>query len=64
MKATNLFRPPSFLKGMARTLDLFGNLDEYKYSSDPDSELIKRDWENTGEDLKESLERYGKKSYC
>lgn len=63
MKSTNIFRAPSFLKGFARTLDLFGKLDSYKYSTDPDSELIKKDWNIIAKDLKDSLNRYGKKSY-
>ena len=63
MKASNIFRKPSFLKGFARTFDLFGTLDHYKYSNNSDSEQIKQDWQIVGVDLKESLENYGKSTY-
>ncbi len=62
MKATNIVKSPSFLKGIARTLDLFGSLDQYKYSDDPDAELIRRDWNSIGDDLKSEIKRYGKKA--
>lgn len=63
MNSTDIFRQPSFLKGMARVIDLFGNLDEYKYTENPDSELLQRDWENVGADLKEALEKHERKSH-
>lgn len=58
MKATNILRTPSFLKGMARAVDLFGSLDEYKYTDDPDSELLYRDWMIVGKELEEQVEKY------
>lgn len=58
MKATNLFRTPSFIKGMARTIDVFGQLDEYKYTEDPDCELIARDWEIVGKDLQKEIDKH------
>ena len=51
---------PSALKGAARTIDMFGNLDEYKTSSNADRNLIKNDWENVGNDLRISIDTYGK----
>lgn len=63
MKSTNLFRYPSLLKGIARTFDIFGKLDQYRYSKDPDSELIGQDWKNSGDDLKRALQKYEQKSY-
>ncbi len=51
-KSTKILRYPSFFKGVARIFDLFGSLDQYKYSNNPDAELIHRDWEIIGYDLK------------
>ncbi|MBW7944802.1 hypothetical protein H3C70_05395 [Patescibacteria group bacterium] len=58
MKSTNIFRPPSFLKGMARVVDLFGQIDEYKYTQDPDLELLGRDWEIIGKDLESEFKKH------
>jgi hypothetical protein len=63
MKAPSLFRQPSFLKGIARTFDIFGTLDKSRYSQSSDAELIQSDWENIGEDFKQTLKKYAKKSY-
>ena len=57
---TDLVRRPSFLKGVARVVDLFGKIDEYKYSNDPDSELLERDWTNTGNCLEKEIKKYGR----
>ena len=62
MKSTNIFRQPSFIKGMARVVDIFGKLDEYKYTTDPDSELIYRDWQVIGEDLQKEINKHERKS--
>ncbi len=43
---------------MARTIDIFGQLDEYKYSSDSDSELIARDWEIVAKDLQKEIDKH------
>ncbi|PIY80650.1 MAG: hypothetical protein COY80_01895 [Candidatus Pacebacteria bacterium CG_4_10_14_0_8_um_filter_42_14] len=61
MKSTNIYRSPSFFKGMARTVDIFGKLDAYKYTTDPDSELLHRDWLVTGEDLQDQIDHHEKK---
>jgi len=39
-------------------VDLFGGLDEYKYTDDPDSELIQKDWENAGNDIQEQIDNH------
>jgi len=57
-KSTKILRYPSFFKGVARIFDLFGSLDQYKYSNNPDAELIHRDWEIIGYDLKKAID-YG-----
>jgi len=61
MNPSNIFRAPSFLKGMARVADLFGALDQYKYSDTTDSELLKRDWIIAGKDLHQEMKRYERK---
>lgn len=50
---------PSALKGAARTIDMFGKLDEYKTSPSADRDLIGNDWLNVGSDLKMSIDTYG-----
>ncbi|MBU0978951.1 MAG: hypothetical protein ABIJ03_04085 [Patescibacteria group bacterium] len=61
---STILRSPSFLKGMARVCDLFGHLDDYRYSEDPDAELIQRDWELTGQDLMKEIVNGRKISAC
>ena len=59
--SSNLFNPPSFLKGIARTLDLYGNLDAYNYSDteqEADSNALKKDWEIIGQDIWDALRKY------
>lgn len=58
MKASTLFRQPSFFKGMARVVDLFGKLDEYAYSEHADLEQLHRDWKIVGTDLHRELKRH------
>lgn len=60
-QSTDILRYPSFFKGVARVFDLFGTLDEYKYSDDPDSELTQKDWEMVGADLMKAI-KHGKQS--
>ena len=59
--SSNLFNKPSFLKGVARTLDLFGKLDVYKYSAneqEADFNALKKDWEIVSEDLWNAIKKY------
>lgn len=51
IKTTNLLNYPSFSRGTARVFDLFGNLDSYNYSDNPDFEAIQNDWLNVGNDI-------------
>jgi hypothetical protein len=60
MDATNLFRHPSLLKGMARTFDLFGKLDEYKTVHNPDEHAIARDWWVIGRAVAQQVDQYEK----
>ena len=56
-----LFVYPSFLKGVARSIDLFGLLDEYNYSeteNEADVKSLKRDWDIIGKDLWSAVKEY------
>lgn len=60
-----LFARPSFTEGIARVLDLGVTLQDYNTSETPedaDFEAIKKDWSAVGEDIKESINEYGRKS--
>lgn len=52
--ATDLLRQPSFLKGSARIVDLFGNVNTYNYSKtekDADAKSLAKDWSAVGNDI-------------
>lgn len=60
-KSSGLYTSPSFLKGTARIIDLFGYLDWYNYKSTNkkiDSEALKRDWDIVGLDILEAFKLY------
>lgn len=63
MEPTTFFRKPSFFKGVARAFDLYGKIDVYAHTDDPDTDQIRNDWENVGKDVNQILRSYGKKSY-
>lgn len=59
----SLFRNPSFSKGVARTVAMFGGLDSYRTSgsnAQTDAEAIKQDWIAVGQDLTAAVKAYGK----
>lgn len=61
IKSSCLFRVPSFFKGVARIFDLFGQLDDYKYSKsdiEADTNALKRDWQVIGADIFNSIKKY------
>jgi len=58
IKSTDLFIYPSFLKGVARVGSSWGQLDEYNYKLDPDTEAIKRDWIIIGLDIGDSIQKH------
>jgi hypothetical protein len=61
----SLFSMPTFTKGAARTVSLFGGLDKYKTSKTPkeaDRKAMAQDWKSVGQDLKVAIEQYGKNS--
>lgn len=55
-----LFYRPSFLSGLARTLDLFGLYDDYNISQtneEADAKAIYSDWKAVGTDLQNVLSK-------
>lgn len=55
-----LFASPSFLEGLARTIDLGATLDEYNSSITPEQAdflALKNDWEVVGEDIAYAIEK-------
>ena len=57
-----LFSNPSFLKGVARTVDLTGKLDRYKTDKRVDLRAMKRDWKIVGKFLYSAMITYGNSS--
>ena len=58
-----LFSQPSFIEGMARTLDLGGSFDAYNESKngrEADFIALQNDCIMVGEDLKSAIQQYGK----
>lgn len=56
-----LFAEPSFLTGVARTLDLFGTLKDHSYNKSPtpgeaDARAIANDWTVVGGDLRAAMD--------
>jgi len=61
IRSTKLFSAPSTIKGIARVVDIFGNLDEYNYQENADAKAIQMDWENVGVDISNSIKIYEQK---
>ncbi len=56
-----LFARPSFAEGMARVLDLGGNLqvyNEHETTEEADLEALRRDWKAVGKDIKIGIREY------
>jgi len=62
MKTSNLLRSPSFLKGMARTVDILADLDRYQNSKNADTQTLNQDWRAVGRDFTQTIATYVKKS--
>lgn len=61
MTTDYLYARPSFLHGMARTLDLWGALDPYNWSPTPhtaDANALAVDWGVVGQDLADAMDAY------
>lgn len=58
-KSDFLFSEPSYLSGVARTLDLWGQYDEYNKSlstAEADQRALASDWIAVGQDLQCAME--------
>lgn len=56
-----LFVKPSLLRGMARTLDLWGSLNTHNWSETPqmaDAKAMAVDWGMVGSDLSQAMEQF------
>lgn len=56
-----LVTTPGFLSGVARLIDLFGELDEFNYAPNPemaDAIAMRVDWQTVGEDLRAATHEY------
>lgn len=56
-----LYARPSFIEGLARTLDIGGTFDEYNYAADydeADAAALASDWYAVGADLYRAINRY------
>ena len=61
IQSSNLYNSPSFLKGIARIFDLFGQLDNYythRTEEEADTNAISRDWKIVGNDILNALKKY------
>jgi hypothetical protein len=61
VKSGFLYADPSFLSGVARTLDLHGLYDAYNLSVTPqeaDARGIASDWIITGQDLQDAIDEF------
>lgn len=60
VKTDFLFAQPTFASGMARSLDLWGILDDYNVSDTPtdaDEKAIAADWLVVGQDISDAIEQ-------
>lgn len=64
IETTYLYATPSFLGGMAYTLDMGRTLLVYNESATPieaDTKAIRNDWKAVGKDLMFSMQQYGQR---
>lgn len=64
METSYLYANPSFVGGMAMTLDMGGTLMVFNESSTPmeaDVKAMSNDWKAVGKDLASSIQEYGQK---
>ncbi len=50
-----LYASPSFIEGIARTIDLGNTLSEYNYSNNPDEIALYMDWAVIGNDIRKAM---------
>jgi hypothetical protein len=66
-KTDYLFSKCSFWKGVGSVLNLPGNYFEYEYSKteqEADTKALTSDWQNVGEDLRNSKKKFEKQNYA
>jgi hypothetical protein len=59
IQSSFLFAQPSYLSGAARTIDLWGNFDDYNRSDSPreaDAKAIAADWLMVGQDIQDAID--------
>lgn len=59
-----LYATPTFLQGMAMTLDMSGSLTQYNENATPeeaDAKAVKSDWYATGNDMRAAMKKYEQK---
>jgi len=62
-----LFAEPSFVEGMARTLDIGNTLKKYNESetgNEADIEALKNDWSAVGDDIRVSISGYEQEQFA
>ena len=65
IETSYLYAVPSFLGGMAQTLDIGGTLRVYNSSETPaeaDAKAMRNDWKAVGKDLMSSMQKYEQSS--
>ncbi len=63
-QAFKLYAQPSIFEGVARIMDIFGDLNQYNYSdniSEADYRAIFSDWEIVGKDILNAIEEFEEK---
>jgi len=63
MRPDFLFATPSWVSGVSRTLDLFGQFDEYNDSRTEeaaDAKALFSDWRHVGESIVEAMRNVGR----
>ncbi|MGH9498951.1 MAG: hypothetical protein ACRD3L_07385 [Terriglobales bacterium] len=61
VKSGFLYSDPSFLSGLARTLDVYGLYDAHNASSTPleaDTRALASDWIVVGQDLQDAIDEF------
>ena len=67
VKTDFLFIQPSFLAGVARVLDLYGQYDIYNTSSttaEADAKAIASDWIIVGQDIGDAMDMADSEKHC
>jgi len=65
LNSSNTVFHPSFLIGFFRAFDLFGTYTKYNFSDTDqkaDSDALKKDWEDVGQDLQNAIKGYESKN--